>query len=464
MQPMQHKNPLRSGAGGTPALSGNTAAVIRFIRDTIYEDLPPEVRHQSKRCLLDGLGAFLAGTETPVGRLMARFAGSQMAGDEATVLATGGRASAVGAALANGFAGNALDIDDGYRRVKGHPGACVLPAVLVAAELAAPVPGDEFLTALVVGYELGIRAGLIRHARYPVYHASGSWGAVAGAGAAGRLLRLSPDALRHALGAAEYHAPIAPMMKGIAAPSMVKDGIGWGAMVAVASARLAADGFTGIDPLFDDAPEPDWILGLGAEYEILNLYFKPYAACRWAQPAVDGALRVMRQHGLAPAEIVRIEVATFSAAVALSRTPPADTEAAQYNMAFPIVAALLDGAVGPRQVLPPRLFDPDIREMMARVAVSVSPAFEAAFPEKTYAEVTLETADGRRLVSGRMEARWEPPDTLPDDGALMEKFRELVAPVRGERTAAELIDRIFNLDRVPDVSGLVAACRPRMAD
>ena len=446
------------------SMKPSTDAVIRFIRKTTFEGLPPEVRHQSKRCLLDGLGAALAGTQTPVSRVMARFAFSQMTGDEATVLATGGRASAVGAALANGFAGNAFDIDDGYRRVKGHPGACVLPAILAASELAAPVSGKAFLTALVVGYELGIRAGMIRHALYPVYHASGSWGAMAGAGAAGRLLGLSADALRHAIGAAEYHAPIAPMMKGIAAPSMVKDGIGWGAMVAVASARLAADGFTGIDPLFDEAPEPDWILGLGTDYEILNLYFKPYAACRWAQPAVDGALLVMRQHGLAPAEIARIEVATFSAAAALSRTPPSDTEAAQYNMAFPIAAALIDGAVGPRQVLPPRLFDPDLREMMARVTVSLSPAFEAAFPEKTYAEVTLETVDGRRLNSGRMEARWEPPDTLPDDDALMEKFRELVGPVRGERTAAELIDRIFNLDLAADVDGLIAACLPRMAD
>ena len=96
--------------------------------------------------------------------------------------------------------------------------------------------------------------GLIRHATYQTYHASGSWGAIGGAAAAGKLLGLTQESIRHAMGIAEYHAPIAPMMKGIASPSMVKDGIGWGAMVAMSSTLLARDGFTGIEPLFNDTP------------------------------------------------------------------------------------------------------------------------------------------------------------------------------------------------------------------
>jgi 2-methylcitrate dehydratase PrpD len=87
--------------------------------------------------------------------------------------------------MANGFAANALDIDDGYRLTKGHPGACVLPVILAAGEMVPACSGKQFLAALVVGYEIGIRAGLIRHARYETYHASGSWGAIAGAAAAG---------------------------------------------------------------------------------------------------------------------------------------------------------------------------------------------------------------------------------------------------------------------------------------
>jgi 2-methylcitrate dehydratase PrpD len=80
--------------------------------------------------------------------------------------------SVAGAVLANGFAANALDIDDGHRLVKGHPGACTLPVILAAGEMVPSCSGKAFLTALVIGYEIGIRAGLIRHALYRTYHSS----------------------------------------------------------------------------------------------------------------------------------------------------------------------------------------------------------------------------------------------------------------------------------------------------
>ena len=63
---------------------------------------------------------------------------------------------------------------------------------------------------MVVGYEVAIRAGIALHDRDPSYHASGSWGSVGVAAAAGRLLGLDGRGLRAALGLAEYHAPIAP--------------------------------------------------------------------------------------------------------------------------------------------------------------------------------------------------------------------------------------------------------------
>ncbi|MFH0996340.1 MAG: MmgE/PrpD family protein [Pseudomonadota bacterium] len=133
--------------------------VIRFIRDTRWSQFPEAVRHQTRRCLLDSLGALLAGAVTPAGRLVTDIARMQFSGDEATILFYGHRVSASGAALANGFSGNALDVDDGYRMVKGHPGACVLPVVLAAAEMASTCSGKDFLTALAVGYEIGIRCG-----------------------------------------------------------------------------------------------------------------------------------------------------------------------------------------------------------------------------------------------------------------------------------------------------------------
>ncbi|MBI5580801.1 MAG: MmgE/PrpD family protein [Deltaproteobacteria bacterium] len=437
---------------------------IRFIRDLSWTEIPVNVQHQAKRCLLDTMGALLAGTATPVAGIMADVARTQFGGNDATILVRGDRVSAAGAVLANGFAQNGLDIDDGCRLVKGHPGACVLPVALTAAEMMPTCTGADFLTALVVGYEIGIRAGLIRHATYAAYHSSGSWGALAGAAAAGRILDLDDTTLRQALGTAEYHAPIAPMMKGIVTPCMGKDSIGWGAMTAMLSVRMAQNGFTGVIPLFDDAPKPEWIGGLGRDWNILNLYFKPYAACRWAQPAVDGALKVKHENGLSVVDIRAIHIHTFAAAAALGTRPPSNTEEAQYNIAYPVAAALIDGEVGPSQVLPPRIFDSDVRDLLGRVATEIEPDHEAAFPGKTYAEVVIATATGERLSSGRMEPRWEPPGTLPSDAELEGKFDKLAAPILGEARARELRKCIWRFEETERAAELVGLCRRSPVD
>jgi len=435
-----------------------TDKVIQFVLETEWHNLPAEVQHQTRRCLLDALGALIAGTATPVGRLMSRLAVAQFRGDEATILVSGKRASLTGAALANGFSQNALDIDDGYRLVKGHPGACVLPVLLATSEISPKRSGTAFLTALAIGYEVGIRAGVIRHALYETYHASGSWGAIAGAAAGGKHLGVDAHILRQALGTAEYHAPIAPMMKGIDVPSMGKDGIGWGCMVAIASVLMAQDGFTGVEPLFGDAPDKGLIESLGSHYEILSLYFKPYAACRWAQPAIAGALKIAREHRLQPYEIERIRVRTFSAAAALSRRHPRDTEEAQYNLPYPVAAALIDSEVGPRQVLPPRIHDAAVLDLADRVTAEIEEEFEKAFPAKALAEVIVDTREGRRFVSGTMKARWEPPSTLPTDAELEKKFYWLVEPVLGSSRTETLVSTIWEFEKIDDTKHFINLC------
>ena len=435
-----------------------TDRVLQFIQETDWHDIPSEVQHQAKRCFLDTLGALLAGMETPVSALMTRFATQHFRGDDATILVSGRRTSLIGAALANGFAGNALDIDDGYRLVKGHPGACILPVLLATSQITPSCSGSAFLTALIVGYEVGIRAGLIHHALYETYHASGSWGSIGGAAAAGKILGLNTNALCNAMGTAEYHAPIAPMMKCIQTPSMVKDGIGWGAMVAMSSVLMAQVDFTGIQPLFRETPQENWIEDLGSQYEIMNIYFKPYAACRWAQPAIAGAVKIRKEYRISPDKISLIRIRTFEAAVQLSRRHPRNTEEAQYNMAYPVAAAMLDGEVGPLQVMTPRIHDASLICLADKVEAEVEETFEKAFPAKAYAEVIIHTKDGRLLTSGPVEARWERPHTLPSDAELEEKFCWLVDPLLGSRNTQMIASMTWELEKVEGMRRLIDYC------
>jgi 2-methylcitrate dehydratase PrpD len=311
---------------------------------------------------------------------------------------------------------------------------------------------------MVVGYEVAIRAGLIRHATYETYHSSGSWGAIGGAAVAGKLLGLSPQKLCHALGVAEYHAPIAPMMKCIEIPGMGKDSIGWWCMVAVMSALMADAGFTGINPIFDDSPETEWINSLGRSYEMMNLYFKPYSACRWAQPGVDGALKIMAENIIDIEDIKKIRVLTFKESAALNRDYPQNTEQAQYNIAFPIAAALIDKEVGPKQVLPPRLFDKEIQSLMDKITILAQARFQKEFPGKAESEVEITTADGHLFSSGVMSARWDTHTILPTDQELEDKFLWLVSPVLGKSNATDLKNLVMNFNREKNLNKLINLC------
>ncbi|MBW2409463.1 MAG: MmgE/PrpD family protein [Deltaproteobacteria bacterium] len=432
---------------------------VEFALDTHWNDLPEGVQHQSKRALLDNLGVLIAGGNTPSSRIVLAFVEDQIAGSgeqaTCTVISTGKKVSAVGAALANGTAANGLDMDDGYNLAKGHPGAALLPALLASAELKNNVSGKDFLVALAVGYELAIRAAVIRHATYTTYHSTGSWGAIGGAAAGGKVLGLNPGQLGHAMGIAEYFAPIAPMMKGIDAVAMTKDSISWGAMVAMSSILLAARGFTGINPLFVDGPGPGLTGALGSDWLIMDLYHKPYACCYWAQAPIAGTLALIKAHGLAPEQIARITVYSFREAIRLLCNAPRDTEEAQYNLAYTLACAVLKGKLGPSEVTPPAIFEPQTLEFMDRIKPVEDAEIQKEFPARRQARVEITTSDGRVFDSGIVDAPWGTPANRPSDQDLIDKFREVTGPVLGNSRVQKLQDMIWNLDSQVQVNRLL---------
>ena len=438
---------------------------LEFALDVNWNELPEAVQHQSKRALLDNLGVLIAGGITPASRIMLAFVEEQMAASDpkskCTVISTGEKVSAVGAALANGTAANGLDMDDGYNLAKGHPGAALLPVLLASAELADNVSGKDFLAALAVGYELAMRAAVIRHATYTTYHSTGSWGAIGGAAAGGRLLGLNPKQLGHAMGIAEYFAPIAPMMKGIDVVAMTKDSISWGAMVAMSSILLAVKGFTGINPLFVDGPGPGLTKALGTDWLIMDLYHKPYACCYWAQAPIAGTLALIREHSLTPEQIARITVYSFREAIQLLCDPPRDTEEAQYNLAYGVACAVLKGKLGPSEVTAPAIFDPQTLEYMDRIKPVEDADIQEEFPARRRARVEITTSDGRVLDSGIVDAPWGTPANRPTDQDLIDKFHAVTGPVLGSTRTQELENTVWNLDSESQATRLMGLATAR---
>ena len=431
--------------------------VIDFIHDVKWDDLPKVVRRQARRCLLDTVGAAIGGSRTKLSQIVRDFAAFAFGGHGAYLWLDGREVSPPGAALANGMTIDALDIHDGHPLAKGHAGAAIVPATLATIPLkkSIPVTGAEMLTTLVIGYEVALRAGIALHATACDYHTSGAWNALGSAAAAARRLGLDSEKTRHALGTAEYHGPRSPMMRCIDHPTMLKDGSGWGAMAGISAAYLAKDAFTGAPALTMETEEVKEYWGdLGKDWLITGQYFKPHAVCRWAQPAIEGALMLQQTHRLAPDNIDRIEVHTFHEAVRLSSRHPQSTEQAQYSLPFPLAAALVHGHLGAPELGEPALTDSKILHLSDRIALIEDDQFSLRFPAQRFARVFLETKDGKRYDSGEVEARWD-ADNPPSDEELKDKFRRLVQEVLPYDRAAELETMIWQCADLPDASYLL---------
>ena len=176
------------------------------------------------------------------------------------------------------------------------------------------------------------------HASVPDYHCSGAWNALGVRGD-----RRAPagarraHALREALGIAEYCGPRGQILRVCAHPTMVKDGSGWGAHAGVTAALLARDGFTGAPAV---TVEDEAFARCGAisaqRWRIREQYFKAYPVCRWAQPAIEAALALKREHGFDVADVDRVGIESFREAIDLgSQCPsPATTDEAQYSLPY----------------------------------------------------------------------------------------------------------------------------------
>jgi 2-methylcitrate dehydratase PrpD len=423
------RSPARSSRGHDAMKNG----AVGFIRDLRFGDLPREVVDLARVCVLDLVGTACGGLGTKLSRIIRDHAADQFGAGRrsARLMLDGRRVSAAGAALANGMTIDAFDAHDGHALTKGHAGAAVLPAALAFAEMAGPVSGEDFLTDIIVGYEVAIRAGIATHRICCDYHTSGSWNALGVAAIGARRLAMDAAQTREALGIAEYHGPRSQMMRCIDFPTMVKDGSGWGAMTGVSAALLAADGFTGAPALVVESDKAaDLWADLGQRWRLLEMYFKPYPVCRWAQPAVEAALALVREHGVKADAIATIEVASFHEAIRLAARTPMTTEEAQYSLPFPVAAAVVRGRLAAGEIMEGAFADLEIRRLSGSMVLRERDDLNTRFPASRYAQVTFVMRDGRRLASEDTTTRGDPSTPLPAD-TLSEKFRALVDPVLG---------------------------------
>ncbi len=449
-----------------------TEEIVQRCHDLKYSDMPVDVIDRTQYLLLDYIGVAARGalsvSSLPVQRVVSNL---DKTGDGAVVIGTDIRVNSPYAALANGIASHSLELDDVVNEASLHPAVAIMPAALASAHISG-CTGEEFITAVVAGYEVMIKLGIAldpaaHYARG--FHPTATCGTMGSAVTAAKILNLDQKSMQNALGIAGSQA--AGSMEFLADGTYTKRfHPGWAAHSGIIAALLARDDFSGPGTIIEGRfgflhsyspnSDPSKIMhNWGTPYEVLKTSIKPHACCRYKQGPIDGILQIMRDKELAADDIESVNLAVLKAGFALVAEPedikynPASIVDAQFSMPFGAAVAILHGKASLDQYTEENLNSPLVKAVMRKVKCITDPDIEKDFPRKWKAVVEIKTTVGKAYTAKVDYPKGDPENPFTWE-ELIEKFRDLISKVFSEGRQDQIIKTIQTLDQTRDVTEL----------
>jgi 2-methylcitrate dehydratase PrpD len=445
-----------------------TEEAARYWAAVSYDEMPADAVRLAKRFLLDTLGAGIAGARTEVVQSVIDAAQTCLgaaAGGSALVWGRDLRLPAPYAALVNGTAAHALELDDFGGC--GHSGAVVIPVVTALAGRPG-ASGRDAILGVLAGYDLAARvlegAGGYRPHNQVGWHSTGTCGSFGAAAAAARMLGLDAERFADALGIA------GTFTGGIWA--FLADGAdtkrfhpGKAAENGLTAAMLAQSGMSGPRQIL----EAEWggfygtyapgiatpeatLRDLGRDFMISRSGMKPFACCRGLHFTIDALLEVMAETSVASGAIAGLVVHGNAQTVRqFDRQEIATLLDAQFSMPYALAVAAESGRATIDQFVPLRTHEPEIRRLMA--LTKVVPDRTLAIGE--YPPLEVQLADGRTIERAIEFAKGAPENPL-SDRELAEKVESLIVPVLGAAQCQEIVRTVDRLDELEDCSELLA--------
>jgi 2-methylcitrate dehydratase PrpD len=432
--------------------------------------LPDDVLEKAKQHILDTFAAMISGSGLPPGRAALEFARSYGGKEIATVVASNIVCGPIEAAFANGVLAHADETDDSHGPSRSHPGVSVVPAALAAGEQFA-ISGAHFIRAVTLGYDVGTRITMSMGG--PGYQAAthrSTHGTVAafGAGAAaGCAAGLTTERMRLLL---DYTAQ---QTSGIGAWSRDAEHMekaflfgGKPAAGAVLAATLIQSGWSGVDDVFSGpdnffdalAPRDNGAIKadptalvdkLGERYEIARTNIKKWTVGSPIQAPLDALAGFFKQRSFSADDVskVVVRIASDEANTVSNRDMP------DICMQHMVAIMLLDKTVTFHSVHDKaRMKDPAVLRQRAKIDVVADPRIDARRPRRE-AIVELTLADGTQLTEWVRDVRGTAENPMTRD-EVVDKARDLIAPVLGTATTSTLISKVLALETVRDVREL----------
>ena len=439
---------------------------------TRWEDLPAAVRHQARLVLLDTIGVMLAGSLQPeVVRLRdALRVHGTLDCDATLVCAPPLRADARTAALLNGIAGRSVELCEGHRFVSCQAGVQVLPAVLAVGERMRS-SGAELLTALVIGYDIGVRLGAGLVAR-PRAHQNGQTAMLGAIAAGARLRGFDAAGIASALRIGAPLVLVPSYSHTVAGATALNVAGGMSGFNGALVGDLVAAGFTGradaveealaqlVGDGFDPAPVAE---ELGSRWEITRNHFRLRACCNPIYSALDALEAALAALAPAPGEVERIDVETYAFASVMNDPAPSNYFASKYSLPHAAAALVLLGHAGYQAFTADKVDDPAFAALRRKVFIREDPAFSAQVPRLKPARVTLTLTDGRSSTHVIESARGDFQNPHPES-SLRGKFRELAGLVLSSDGVARLeaaIDRAHEWQDIDELYSVIRTCGAR---
>jgi 2-methylcitrate dehydratase PrpD len=450
-----------------------------------YDFVPPGVIEAAKSYILDWFGCALAGLGEPSTQSLLRVARELNGRADATVLGSGDKMEPTLAALVNGAMSHALEMDDDHRTLCGHPGVAVIPAALAVSEKFG-LSGKQFIEAVIVGYEMMIRAGscFLGRAYYAGWHPTSTSGVFGAAAAASKAMGLSAEQTATAFG-------LAGSMSGGTLEYTVKRSYakrfhpGNAARNGILAAMMARDGFTGPWSIFEGKagwfetqcekvaevdPQGKPVLkkiydsrilcdGLGENYFLLENSFKVHCGGRFGSSANDAALEIVKGHNLRPEQVreIRVGACDYTNRAHFSETcrRPKNIVQAQFSIPFAMALILLYRKVSVAHFTEEDFHNPRVIEIMDKVLNYIDPEAEAAFPQHYIAIVTMTLKDGTQLKA-RVDYPRGDPENRPTTAELHEKFLDLAGITLAGEKAKRLLEVLKDIEKAEKIAALTA--------
>jgi 2-methylcitrate dehydratase PrpD len=449
-----------------------TRNLVAKCHDLRFEHLPEEVVDRTRYLLLDYLGVAARGAQSDSSILVQKVVRrAAKTGEGAEVIGTSMTADPAYAALANGAAAHSLELDDVVNEASLHPAVAIMSAALGAGRLAR-CSGKDLIEGIVVGYEVMIRLGFtldpaVHYARG--FHPTGTCGTMGSAVTAAKILKLDHRGMTNALGIAGSQA--AASMEFLADGAFTKRlHPGWAAHSGIVAALLAAEGFTGPASIlegkhgflhaYSSGSVPSRLMDAwGAPYKVMRTSIKPHSCCRYKQGPIDGILKIMKEHGLKPADIEEVKLGILKAGIPIVAEPqelkhnPISVVDAQFSMPFGAAAAILYGRASLNEYTPEKLKSRDVRAMMKRVTCVHDPGLDKVFPMQWPASVSIVTKAGEVFKTRIDHPKGDPENPLTWE-ELIDKFNELTDPVFEESVRLRIVDLVRKLESEGDLERL----------